>query len=93
MLAPLQSLDRPPGLVRIESLTQQSGSANFTKEDPERQLMGIFLGQSQSMDSDDYQLEMPGSSHLSPNYLLQPLQTFPEPEPMLWLDGPLGFLL
>lgn len=40
-----------------------------------------------------YQLEMPGSSHLSPNYLLQPLQTFPEPEPMLWLEGPLGFLL
>lgn len=53
MLAPLQSLDWPPGLVRIESLTQESGSTNFTKEDPERQLVGVFLGQSQSMDSDD----------------------------------------
>lgn len=40
-----------------------------------------------------YQLEVPWSSHLSPNYLLQPLQTFPEPEPMLWLYRPLGFLL
>ena len=80
MHAPLQSLYQPPMLVRTAFLTQESASASFTKEGPERQLVGVCSGSVSVYRQRCYQLEMPGSSHLCPYYLLQSTQTF------LWLE-------
>lgn len=51
MCAPLQIPDQLPMLVRTDTLSQQSGSTNYTKEAPERQLVGACFGY-QSKDSD-----------------------------------------